>query len=217
MTERILVVLPHPDDEAFGISGTLAKFIAEGSQVTYACLTLGQMGRNMGIPAFANRETLPNIRKEELIAACQAIGIQDLRMLGFHDKTIEFEEREILDEAIRQVYDEIQPTLVFTFLPGFSVHPDHDATGAAVVRVMDRIDDSQRPPLWCVGFSHDIVEVNGEPDIIVDVSLFLAQKRASIAAHQSQFQISHTFGDKSIDSEEIIKQFGKERFWSYRF
>lgn len=216
MTERILVVLPHPDDESFGISGTLAKYIDAGSQVTYACLTMGEMGRNMGQP-FSNRETLPIVRREELITSCQAIGIQDLRMLGFHDKTIEFEERDILDQAIRQVYEEIQPTLVITFLPGFSVHPDHDATGAAMVRVMEKIAASSRPPLWCVGFSHNIVEVNGEPDITVDVRPYLAQKRASIAAHKSQFQLSQTFGDKSVDSEEIINRFGQERFWSYRF
>lgn len=50
MEQNILVILPHPDDEAFGLSGTLAKYIMEGAHVTYACLTLGEMGRNMGIP-----------------------------------------------------------------------------------------------------------------------------------------------------------------------
>lgn len=60
---HILVILPHPDDEAFGISGTLAKHVQNGTQVTYACLTLGEMGRNMGVPPFANRVTLPEIRK----------------------------------------------------------------------------------------------------------------------------------------------------------
>ena len=97
MESRILVVLPHPDDEAFGLSGTLAKYIDNGAQVTYACLTLGEMGRNMGVPPFATRVTLPSIRKEELEASCRAIGIQDLRMLGFHDKTIEFEDQDQLD------------------------------------------------------------------------------------------------------------------------
>lgn len=51
MTEsQVLVVFPHPDDEAFGVSGTLAQFVDAGVPVTYACLTLGQMGRNLGNP-----------------------------------------------------------------------------------------------------------------------------------------------------------------------
>ena len=74
MTNNILVILPHPDDEAFGLSGSLAKHISEGAHVTYACLTLGEMGRNMGVPPFANRVTLPAIRKKELEASCAAIG-----------------------------------------------------------------------------------------------------------------------------------------------
>lgn len=64
--ENILAVLPHPDDEAFGLSGSLAMHVAEGVHVTFACLTLGEMGRNMGFLPFANRVTLPPIRKEEL-------------------------------------------------------------------------------------------------------------------------------------------------------
>lgn len=115
--QRILVVYPHPDDEAFSVSGTLAKYIDRGAQVTYACLTLGEMGRNMGIPPFANRLTLPSIRKNELIEAASAIGIQDLRMLGFHDKMVEFEDPQLLDGSIMALLEEIKPTLVFTFIP----------------------------------------------------------------------------------------------------
>ena len=49
MKRHILVVLPHPDDEAFGLAGTLAKHIDQGVPVTYICLTLGEMGRNLAI------------------------------------------------------------------------------------------------------------------------------------------------------------------------
>lgn len=217
MSERILVVLPHPDDEAFGLSGTLARYIAEGASVTYACLTLGEMGRNLGNPLIANRISLPHLRKQELIQSCKAIGFDDVRMLGFLDKTVEFEPKEYIDAVIRKIYEEIQPTLVFTFFPGFSVHPDHDATGASVIRVIEQIPASERPKVWCVGFSHDMVEVNGSPDIVVDISNYIANKKASIAAHATQFQISEMFGDEDVHSPEIKKKFGKEHFWTYPF
>ncbi|MCM3634181.1 bacillithiol biosynthesis deacetylase BshB2 [Paenibacillus camelliae] len=217
MSEKILVVFPHPDDEAFGLSGTLAKFVAEGAQVTYACLTLGEMGRALGNPPIANRESLPLIRKEELIASCQAIGIQDLRMLGFMDKTVEFEPKEVVDAAIRSIYEEVKPTLVFTFFPGYSVHPDHDATGASVIRVLQELPAEERPKVLCIGFSHNMVQDNGEPDVSIDITNYLVQKRNAIAAHQSQFQISEMFGNEDIHSEEVKQRFGKEKFWTYSF
>ena len=47
---HVLVIFPHPDDETFSSAGTIASYIDAGVPVTYACLTLGQMGRNLGNP-----------------------------------------------------------------------------------------------------------------------------------------------------------------------
>jgi bacillithiol biosynthesis deacetylase BshB2 len=217
MERHILVVLPHPDDEAFGLSGTLAKHLQDGAQITYACLTLGEMGRNMGIPPFANRVTLPAIRQKELEESCLAIGIQDLRMLGFHDKTIEFEEQEQLEGRIGALIEELHPSLVITFYPGYSVHPDHDACGAAVIRTIEKLPKEQRPPVHCMAFAKNCMQVLGAPDIVNDVKAFLKQKMASIQAHRSQFQAAELLGSKKLKDKEIQERFGTERFWTYRF
>lgn len=216
-TRRILVVLPHPDDESFVAAGTLAKYIAEGAQVTFACLTLGEMGRNMGIPPFANRVTLPAIRKLELEASCRAIGIQDLRMLGFHDKMIEFEDQELLDKTIMSLLQELLPELVITFYPGYSVHPDHDATGAAVIRTIGRLDAEERPVVLCSAFSSNHEQMIGRADVTVDVTAFLVSKMASIQAHRSQFQAAELVGSRVLTEEEIRSRYGTEQFWTYRF
>ncbi|WP_307588790.1 bacillithiol biosynthesis deacetylase BshB2 [Paenibacillus wynnii] len=217
MENNILVVLPHPDDEAFGVSGTLAMHVQNGAKVTYACLTLGEMGRNMGIPPFANRVTLPEIRKKELEASCRAIGIQDLRMLGFHDKTIEFELQELLDERIDALLQELRPSLVITFYPGYSVHPDHDACGAAVIRTVGRLSEKERPLVHCIAFAKNLEQSIGNPDIINNVRDFLKQKMSSIEAHRSQFQAAELLGSKKLKPREIQDRFGTERFWTYSF
>lgn len=217
MNQRILVVLPHPDDEAFGLSGTLAMHIHNGAQVTYACLTLGEMGRNMGIPPFATRVTLPAIRKLELESSCQAIGIQDLRLLGFHDKTIEFEDQELLEARIGDLLKEISPSLVVTFYPGYSVHPDHDACGAAVIRAIGKLPADERPVVHCLAFSRNHEQEIGRPDVHYDVRAFLKQKVASIQSHRSQFQAAELLGNKELSQQEIEARFGTERFWTYRF
>ncbi|MFC5530233.1 bacillithiol biosynthesis deacetylase BshB2 [Cohnella yongneupensis] len=217
MEKHILVVLPHPDDEAFGLAGTLAMQIERGTQVTYACLTLGEMARNMGNPPFANRITLPSIRKQELEESCKAIGIQDLRLLGFHDKTIEFEDHDALDAKIEAIIKEVQPSLIVTFYPGFAVHPDHDATGAAVVRTVGRMEASVRPPVHCIAFANGHEEALGKPDIVNDVKRYMTQKMASISAHRSQFQIVSMVGTEGNRDEQMLERFGTERFYTYRF
>ncbi|MEI2394242.1 bacillithiol biosynthesis deacetylase BshB2 [Paenibacillus phytohabitans] len=214
--KRVLVVFPHPDDEAFAAAGTLAKYIDSGAGVTYACLTLGEMGRNMGIPPFANRVTLPEIRKEELIASCRAIGIQDLRMLGFHDKMIEFEDPQLLDNTLLVLLEELTPSLVITFYPGYSVHPDHDATGAAVIRAVGRLPSAKRPIVHCIAFSSNHEQMIGPADVNVDVTAFLVKKMASIQAHRSQYQAAELVGSRELTAEEIQTRFGRESFWTYR-
>lgn len=212
---HVLVVFPHPDDEAFGVSGTLALHIENGTPVTYVCGTLGEMGRNMGNPPFANRETLPLIRKQELQEACEAIGIEDLRLLGLRDKTIEFEDPEELADRYKRIIQEVRPSLIITFYPGYSVHPDHDATGAAVIRAVEKIDAAERPTVHCVAFSKNTYEELGDPDIIHDVSAASDKKINAIKAHRSQ--TAWFMQGLSEKQPELLKRINEERFWTYPF
>ncbi|PYI51804.1 bacillithiol biosynthesis deacetylase BshB2 [Paenibacillus flagellatus] len=211
---HILIVLPHPDDET-GMTGTVAGQIRDGVPVTYVCLTLGEMGRNMGVPPFANRVTLPSIRRQELEEACRRIGIADVRMWGYRDKTIEFEDRDALVRRIQDVVEELNPSVIFTFYPGYSVHPDHDACGAAVIAAVAGMPKEARPRVLCVAFAKGCEEALGEPDTVVDVSEFADLKRYALQAHRSQFQ--HMSGILLKEDEQARSRWSRERFWTYRF
>ncbi|GIN86426.1 putative N-acetyl-alpha-D-glucosaminyl L-malate deacetylase 2 [Heyndrickxia sporothermodurans] len=216
---QVLVVFPHPDDEAFGVSGTISTHVKNGTPVTYACLTLGEMGRNLGNPPFTTRESLPKIRKKELQKAAEVMGIQDLRMMGLRDKTVEFEDDEKLTKMVANLIDELNPSLIITFYPGYSVHPDHEATGRAVVRAVRRLPEEKRPKLHCVAFSNNHEDEIGPPDVINDVSHVTDQKIGAMKAHISQT------GWMMADREEKLKQkdpetlawLQNERFWNYQW
>lgn len=181
---QVLMIFPHPDDEAFGVSGTIMKHIDNGTPVTYACLTLGQMGRNLGNPPFATRESLPKIREKELEAACAAMGITDLRKMGYRDKTLEFELQEDLVKMVTELIDELNPSLIISFYPGYSVHPDHEATASAVIEAVRQLDN--KPTLHLVAFSHDSLEDLGEPNVVNDITGYEARKLKVLEAHASQ-------------------------------
>lgn len=216
---HVLVILPHPDDEAFGISGTITQYRKMGIPVTYACLTLGEMGRNLGSPQFANRETLPQIRKAELEKACAAMGLDDLRLMGFRDKTLEFEDDEKMVKLVEDLIEETNPSLVITFYPGFSVHPDHEATARAVVRAVRRMKETERPKLYTVAFANNTREMLGEPDVIHDILDTTTQKLATLKAHETQtvWMMKDLEAKLEAKDPDSMKWLRYERFYTYNF
>ncbi|WP_339161010.1 bacillithiol biosynthesis deacetylase BshB2 [Siminovitchia sp. FSL H7-0308] len=216
---HVLVVFPHPDDEAFGVSGTIIKHIQNGTPVTYACLTLGEMARNLGNPPFATRESLPEIRKAELIKAVNIMGIQDLRLMGYRDKTLEFENEEELANMVFKMIEELNPSLIISFYPGYSVHPDHEATARAVVRAVRRLPKDKRPKLHCVAFSNNHEEELGKADIIHDVSDVWDQKADVLKAHISQtaWMMDEMLEQVAAKNPAWVERMLNERFWTYNW
>lgn len=217
---QILIVYPHPDDESFSVAGIAAMQASMGVPVTYACLTLGEMGRNLGNPPFATRESLPEIRKKELIAACEAIGIQDLRMMGLRDKTVEFEDDEKMVGMITDLITELNPSMIFTFLPNYCVHPDHEATARAVVEAVRRMPKAERPTLLGAGFANNTEEEMGEADFVVDISAFKEHKLNALKAHASQtgwmLQELENREEEHGESQEDA-WFASEKFYTITF
>lgn len=186
MERQVLVLFPHPDDETLAVGGAIAVHAHSGSPVTYACFTKGQMGRNLGKPFFANRETLSEIRELELRAACEQLGIRDLRLFPFRDKTLEFEDPEHLADIILGLLLELDPSLVITYYPEYCVHPDHEAIAEATIRAFKRLPPAKRPQLWGQAFAHGHEEALGPRDIVIDTSAVWQQVYGAIKAHKSQ-------------------------------
>ncbi|EDW21097.1 bacillithiol biosynthesis deacetylase BshB2 [Bacillus pumilus] len=219
MNEHVLVMLPHPDDESFGVAGLIAQSRKRGIPVTYACGTLGEMGRNMGSPTYANRETLPELRKQELISACKEMDITDLRMLGLRDKTLEFEDDEYLADVMETIIDEVKPTLIVTFYPGHGVHPDHDATGEAVIRALYRKKKEDRPVTYCMAITKNREEVLGNADITIDITDVADIKLNALRAHRTQTEgMLRELEQKLKNKEPVVqKWFDEEIFWTYQW
>lgn len=218
MERHVLVVLPHPDDESFGSGGTIALHRAAGTPVTYLCGTKGEMGRNMGKPFFANRETLASYRVKELQDACAALGIEDLRFMGLRDKTIEFEDPEWVADQIEAVIRELNPSLVITHYPGHGVHPDHDALGLATIIAVKRLPEAQRPKVHCHAITKNRVEALGEPDVIVDISAVVEKKIAALRAHRSQTEAMFQKWDRETSTDSsFYDRWKKEYYWTYTF
>lgn len=136
MTQTLLAIVAHPDDESFGIGGTLARYAAEGVDVHIAIATDGVAGSVADGHEDALQD-LVTVREKELDQAVKIIG-GTLHKLGYRDSGyiddpanhhpeafINCDE----DEAIRKVVKlirEIRPQVLITHdeMGGY-FHPDH--------------------------------------------------------------------------------------------
>lgn len=222
MSERhVLVIYPHPDDETLASGGTIALHTRAGIPVTYLCATMGEMGRNMGRPFFATRESLPALREAELRAACRILGVTDLRLMGIRDKTVEFVDPDHLANLVRAVVDEVQPSLVITYHPEHGVHPDHCALGHATVRALADIPADRRPVLHTRAFGKRLKDL-GTPDVTIDATPVMEIKMAAILAHRSQTESMLVEWEANAAKDpaaraEMEKQRTLEKYWIHRF
>jgi bacillithiol biosynthesis deacetylase BshB2 len=220
LVTRILAVYPHPDDETFGKAGTFIQHVESGDIVTLICATMGQMGRRMGHPFFANRETLTEIRKNELIKACEAIGIKDIRMWMLQDKTLQFRDVSFMAGKIKKVIKELKPKILYSYYPEYGVHPDHNALSAAAALAIAELPKAEQPLFYGSAISTNHLDVLGKADIVNDVSDVMEKKMKALRAHrsQSEFIILPLEGKVKIEQaqkERLMKSLTWERFWVY--
>jgi len=83
MKKTLLAVLAHPDDESYGIGGTLARYSAEGVEIHIAIATDGSAG-SIDPKWDGDRTKLTKARTLELEAAAKILGAQ-VHMLGYRD------------------------------------------------------------------------------------------------------------------------------------
>jgi LmbE family N-acetylglucosaminyl deacetylase len=131
-SRRILAIFAHPDDETFLAGGTLAKYAAAGWDVFLLCATRGEAGKR-GEYGRLTREQFALLRKEELEAACRALGIHRPVFLECADKGLARDCWNSATEEIVNAIRRIRPDVVVTFGPdGISGHPDHVALSQIV-------------------------------------------------------------------------------------
>jgi LmbE family N-acetylglucosaminyl deacetylase len=192
--QRVLCVFAHPDDADFGAAGTIARWVAEGLEVSYVLVTRGDTGGFDDTP----REQMPHLREAEQRAAAAAVGVKQIEFFdGYTDGIVtpSIELRRDITGAIRRYRpDRIltsSPLRRWDLLAGPS-HPDHLAVGEAVTCAV--YPDSRNPfayPELGEGWTvREVWYVAGpDPDHAVDITDHFDRKMAALNAHVTQ--VSH--------------------------
>lgn len=158
----LLAVTAHPDDETFGMGGTLALYASRGVEVHLICATRGEVGE--AHPEFLKgHATIAELRVSELNCAASVLGISEVHLLGYRDSGMAGSDdnqhpKALAAQPVNQVADEIidlirkiKPQVVVTFDPiGGYYHPDHIAVHRATVEAFNAVGDAHRSkqPVW---------------------------------------------------------------------
>ena len=161
----VLVVAPHPDDEAIGPGGTIARHVDAGHDVTVLVVTSG------GATAGGGDDVLA-VREEESRRALAHLGVGPDRIVfgGLTDGNLPAE-RDAVADLISRHADGVASVYVPSLL---DPHPDHHAVAlAAGLADLAAGIDVYGYEVWAAG----------PVDVLVDVTAVFGRKQAALGEY----------------------------------
>lgn len=193
---QVLIVYAHPDDAEFFAGGTIARWAAEGAQITLFLITSGDKGSSdRSILSDALREQ----REAETRAAAAQLGIQDCVFLRYRDG--EIESSLTLRRHIVRMIRLKRPDTVLSSDPQARWrgdnrlnHPDH---WIVATEVMSAVYPAARDHLNFPELLHDeglephitpylYLALPTQPNLRVETTAYQEQKIRALAEHKSQ-------------------------------
>lgn len=142
----LLAVLAHPDDESFGMGGTLAYYARQGVRVYLVCATRGEVG-DVAPEYLEGFHSVAERRESELRCAAGILRLSGVIFLDYRDSGMPGSpdnshpnalaaapQDEVAAKVAHQIR-QLKPQVVLTFDPiGGYKHPDHIAIQRATTQ-----------------------------------------------------------------------------------
>jgi N-acetyl-1-D-myo-inositol-2-amino-2-deoxy-alpha-D-glucopyranoside deacetylase len=147
--KKMLVVVAHPDDETFGMGGTLALYSHLGVEIHLICATRGEVGE-VDPEKMQGYGSIGELREHELRCAADILQLKKVYFLDYRDSGMPgsaenkhpkaFINADVgkVAEEIALLMRKIKPDVVLTFdsIGGY-MHPDHIAAYQATVAAFE--------------------------------------------------------------------------------
>jgi LmbE family N-acetylglucosaminyl deacetylase len=141
----LLAVLAHPDDESFGMGGTLAFYAQRGVEVHLVCATRGEAGQ-VAAEFLDGFDSVADRREHELHCAAGVLELSSVHFLDYRDSGMQGSDdnqhpdaltaapvEEVATKIARYIR-QMRPQVILTHDPiGGYKHPDHIAVHKACV------------------------------------------------------------------------------------
>jgi LmbE family N-acetylglucosaminyl deacetylase len=173
---NVLVLAPHPDDEAIGCGGSICRHTDSGERAVAVFLTSGELGLKK-LP----KESARQVREAEANAAAKILGIAATHFLRQPDWTLA-DTTESAAGSLASIFESERPRIIYLPHPG-EWHPDHQAATPVLRRAISLAgispDEIRAYEVWTPLPNYDVV---------VDITSVMPRKLQAIRAHASQFE-----------------------------
>ncbi len=179
--KRVLVVSPHPDDEAIGCGGSLRAHSARGDRVRVVFLTSGEAGGHGQDPALTARR-----REREAERAASLLGLEGIDFWRLPDGRL----RDAEDTALRLARLLARDRPAILYVPHHrEAHRDHRAAARLVQRAR-RLGAGPRPAKAAPRvLAFEVWTPLQRIDEVVDISAHIEVKVRAIRAYASQCRV----------------------------
>ncbi|MBT4174654.1 PIG-L family deacetylase [archaeon] len=175
---NILIFCAHSDDEAIGMSGTIAKYVEQKKKVIKVVLSHGEMSH----PHFQEKH-VKKARKKETKKASEMIGIKETMYLGLKDASLKREiNKPKVERQIKGIIKRFNPEKIYC-TSAKDPHPDHRAVNKIVLQIVDTF--RKKYPVY--GYEVWNIQDETHPRVYVDISGYMDQKLEYIKMFKSQW------------------------------
>jgi LmbE family N-acetylglucosaminyl deacetylase len=171
---NIVVIAPHPDDEAIGCGGAIAQHVWGRDRVVTVFLTSGELGLKH-LPT----ERAQEIREAEAKAAAKVLGVSENVFLRCPDWYLE-SHVERAAEQLRPVLRRERPDIIYLPHP-LEWHPDHKASLPIVRKGLEGLD--QPTPVL---LAYEVWTPLSSFDHVNDISTAMSAKLKAVRCYKSQ-------------------------------
>lgn len=130
MTNTVLVIAAHPDDEVLGCGGAIARHTALGDQVHVLFMADGETSRHVS-DADVLVDVSESKRREAAQGALNVLGVGERIFLDWPDNRLDTIPMLDLVQSIEPVIMRLRPDIIYTHFEG-DLNIDHQQTARAV-------------------------------------------------------------------------------------
>ena len=146
MNKTVVGIFAHPDDEALGPAGTIAKY-SRDHDFYIICVTNGDASGK----SPEEKEAIAEVRKEELRQSAKVLGVKDIIFLEYHDGDLSNNLYHELADQIRERLELLRPETVITFEHrGVSGHIDHIVVSFVTTFVTCHLSFVEKTMYYCL-------------------------------------------------------------------
>lgn len=207
MQNKVLVIAAHPDDEVYGMGGTIRKLSSKGNEVHVLIVTDGCTAQYKDDP---NLNEILDRKKQEAKEANLLLGVKEVHFGQLSDMRLDTIAHIEVNAVIEKVVNNIQPDKVYTHFWG-DVNLDHQCVYKSTLVAVRPTPQQSVKELYCYNvpssteWSPQTSNTTFMPNVYVDINNYSAVKYKAIGIYQTEIrEYPHPRSIKYVEKLDVV-------------